>query len=193
MGAWQRDRRLPHTRLRRPGCRAVRHLPRRRQCRSGAPPRPRRHRFRCTADCGSVGLGQFPVGRTPFHRVAAHGHLDIAPAHQNGVSAPHATRPGPGVEKFCIRLMTRAALVPRAPAAPEQPAIHRDARRTGKPVGPLRSAARSRTTTAPVLRPGHKQGAVPGAAHGARQTRKRVLRRRRRAMRRFSADSESRR
>lgn len=54
-------------------------------------------------DRGSVGLGQFPVDRIPLHRAAAHGGPVIAPAHQIGVSAPHAARPRLNTEKFRIR------------------------------------------------------------------------------------------
>ena len=53
--------------------------------------------------CGSVGLEQFPVGQILLHGAAAHGGLDIVPARRNGVSAPCAARPSPGIEKFRIR------------------------------------------------------------------------------------------
>ena len=53
--------------------------------------------------CGFVVLGQFPVGRKLPHGAAAHGGPDIVPARRNGVSAPCAARPGPGIEKLRIR------------------------------------------------------------------------------------------
>ena len=55
------------------------------------------------AGCGSAGLGQFPVGQILLCGAAAHGGLDIVSARRNGVSAPYAARPSPGIEKFRIR------------------------------------------------------------------------------------------
>ena len=60
-------------------------------CSSGGPAR------------GFVVMGQFPVGQILLHGAAAHGDLDIVPARRNGVSAPCAARPSPGIEKFRIR------------------------------------------------------------------------------------------
>ena len=54
-------------------------------------------------DWGSVGPGQFALGRTPPHCVAAHGGLEIVPALRHGVSEPCAACPGPGIEKLRIR------------------------------------------------------------------------------------------
>ena len=65
-------------------------------------------------------------------------------------------------------LMTLAASIARAPAALNQPAIYRNARRIRDFVAPLRSAVRLRTTTAPALRPGHKVGAVVCPLRGRR-------------------------
>ena len=59
---------------------------------------------RAAHDCGSVGLGQFPVGRIPPHRVAAHGGLGIVLARQNRGSSPCAARPRPNTEKLRIRI-----------------------------------------------------------------------------------------
>ena len=58
---------------------------------------------RIRTGCGSVGLGQFPVGQILLRGAAAHGGLDIVSARRNGVSAPNAARPSPGIEKFRIR------------------------------------------------------------------------------------------
>lgn len=80
------------------------------------------------------------------------------------------------LKNFVSDLMTVAAIVPRAPAVPDQPAIHRDALRSGKSERPLRSAARLRATTTPTLRPEHKLNAVLDTAPGRRRTLSHVCR-----------------
>jgi len=52
--------------------------------------------------------------------------------------------------------VTRSAFITPASAGPETSTTSRDDRRTGKSVGPLRSAVRPRTTTTSALGPGDK-------------------------------------
>ena len=93
----------------------------------------------------------------------------LSAAHRNGVSAPCAARPRPGIEKFRIRF--------------DDPArVHRSgARGTGAVRNPLRrpkdrgirqAVATHRETgdgNRPTLGPGHKLGAVPGVSTGCRR------------------------
>ena len=60
------------------------------------------------------------------------------------------------LKNCAFELMTRAASIARRPAAPEQPAIYRDARRIRPFVGPSPSTMRPRTATVPAWRPEHK-------------------------------------
>ncbi len=84
--------------------------------------------------------------------------------------------PVPILKNPSFDLITRAAFIAQVPAEPKQSTTRRDARRIGHFVGPLRSAVRPRTTTAPALRPGHKLRAVRCAAPGRCQTEKRERR-----------------
>ena len=79
--------------------------------------------------------------------------------------APPAPVPVLRISGF--NLMTRVAAVPRAPAAPEQPAIHRDARRIGKSVGPLRSAVSPRDDDRPGFAAGDTRWRPSCAPAGA--------------------------
>ena len=68
-------------------------------------------------------------------------------------------------------LMTRSSFITQVPAEPKQSTTHRNARRIGKSVRPLRSAVRPKTTTTPASGPGYKlSGHCPIAARSTSPT-----------------------
>ena len=117
---------------------------------------------------GSVGLGQFPVGQILLHGAPARGSLDIVAARRNGVFAPYAARPSPGIEYFRIRFDDPVRVHRLDTRGTEAVHNHRDARRIVKSVRLLRSAVRPKTTTAPTSGPEHKLEAVLRPRRGRR-------------------------
>ena len=110
------------------------------------------------AGCGSVGWEQFPFGKTLLLGAAV-----LLPA-AVWTSSPRAeivflrhVPPAqvPVLKNLAFDLMTRSAFIARAPAESAQSAIHRNARRIGKSITPLRSAMGPTTATAPTLGPAH--------------------------------------
>ena len=69
---------------------------------------------------------------------------------RTGASAPRAARPGPGIEKFHIRVDDSARVRRSGARGPEQSSIHRDAPRTGKSVERLRPHAKPNTAATPA-------------------------------------------
>ena len=112
------------------------------------------------ADCGSECLGQFPLS-VGFHStellpIAA---WTLSPRAKMVFRRHVPPAQVPALKNSAFDLMTRSAFIAQVPAEPKQSTTRRDARRTGKSVGPLRPAVRLKTTTAPTLGPGHKLGA----------------------------------
>ena len=60
------------------------------------------------------------------------------------------------LKNSAVDLMTRSAFIAQVPAEPKQSTTHRNARRIGKSVRPLRSTVRPKTVTTPTSGPGHK-------------------------------------
>ena len=110
-----------------------------------------------TAEAGSVGLAQFPVP-------AEYPSTELLPMAARAVSRHAKTvfrrhvppAPVPILKNPAFDLITRTALIVQMAAEPKRSSARREARRIGHFVRPLRSAVRSKSTTAPGLRPEHK-------------------------------------
>ena len=91
----------------------------------------------------------------------------VVSAHQNSPVPPCVACPGPGIEKFCFRLDGPVRVHHSTFRGVGAIAIHPSASKVGETVQRLRSAVRPKATTAPILRPGHKVGAVLPPLFGA--------------------------